>query len=92
MSLQISVFGKEHCGKCAATKNKISHIVQKLGLDGQVQVTHYDMDSEEGIAEGAFRDVLDIPTTIIEKDEEGLARWTGVVPDSKELQDALRVG
>ena len=41
-------------------------------LAGQV-----DMDTVDGMAEGAFRDVADIPTTIVRDSGVDLARWDG---------------
>ena len=57
---------------------------------GQVEVLHYDMDSEEGMAEGAFRDVSEIPTTIVDDGGQDMIRWAGVIPDSEEIQSALQ--
>lgn len=90
MAKRVSIFGKQNCGKCAATKSKVDHFLVKMGMIGDVQAVFFDMDSEEGLAEGAFRDVLEVPTTIIDNGEEDVARWTAMIPDSTELQNALR--
>ena len=87
--MRVDVFGKEECAKCRTTKNKLNHFLKKWGLDGKVEIQYFDMDSEEGIAEGAFRDVGQIPTIIVEDGGKDLARWEGVVPDSDEVKSAL---
>ena len=40
-------------------------------------VVFFDMDTVDGMAEGAFRDVADIPTTIVRDSGVDLARWDG---------------
>lgn len=87
---RILIFGKENCGKCKATRSKVGFVLDKLGLADRVEVIYYDMDSEEGTAEGAFRDVFDIPTVILDDGEEDIRRWSAAIPDSDELMHALR--
>jgi len=87
---RITVFGRDDCGKCKATRSKVNHVVEKLGVSDRVEIVHYDVTSEEGMAEGAFRDVLEIPTTIIDDGQQDIRRWTAIIPDSEELEDALK--
>jgi hypothetical protein len=84
--MNIQLFGKQNCGKCETTKKKIAHFVSKYGQGMPVEVTFFDMDSVDGLAEGAFRDVHDVPTTIIEHDGRDLVRWEGEIPDSEALK------
>ncbi len=84
--MEIQVFGKQNCGKCLSTKHKVEHFIKKLGLNGSVSLVFFDMDTAEGLAEGAFRDVFDVPTTIIRQEGRDVVRWDGVVPDSLELK------
>jgi len=90
MAKRISIFGKQKCGKCTATKNKVEHFLTKMGMADDVQAVFFDMDSEEGLVEGAFRDVFEVPTTIVDDGNEDVARWAAMIPDSTELQNALR--
>jgi len=87
--MEIHVFGKQGCAKCDSTKNKLGHFISKLGVDDRVQVTFFDMDTVDGMAEGAFRDVADIPTTIVTESGVDLARWDGEIPDSEGLKARL---
>jgi len=88
--MQIHLFGRDECGKCTSTRNKLHHFVGKYANGKPVEITYFDMESVEGMAEGAFRDVHKIPTTIIEADGRKVARWEGVIPDSDELKALLR--
>jgi len=85
----IEVFGKENCARCETTKHKVQHFITKLGLDGRVQLQFHDMDTVDGMTEGAFRDVFDIPTTIIQRDGEDLVRWTGEIPSTAAIKEYL---
>jgi len=87
--MQIHVFGKQGCAKCDSTKNKVGHFISKLGIEDKVSLTFYDMDTVDGMAEGAFRDVADIPVTIVQDGDADLARWDGEIPDSDTLKAHL---
>jgi hypothetical protein len=84
--MEIRVFGKQNCGKCESTKHKVSHFIEKLGLATTVSMTFFDMETDDGMAEGAFCDVFEVPTTIIKDGGRDVVRWDGVVPDSLELK------
>jgi len=86
---KIIIFGKEGCAKCQTTKNKVGHYVNKWGLDGEVPVVFMDMDTVDGLTEGSFRDVWQIPTTIVEQSDSTIARWDGEVPKSDSLRTFL---
>ena len=84
--MKVKVFGKKDCAKCETTKNKFSHFILKNSYADKVVLEFHDMDTVEGMAEGAYHDVLNIPTTVIEKEEQVLARWDGDVPVSEEFK------
>ena len=84
--MEVQVFGKQNCGKCESTKHKVEHFIQKLGLQSQVSMTFFDMETVDGRAEGAFSDVNDVPTTIIREDGQDVVRWDGIIPDSVDLK------
>ncbi len=86
---KVLIFGKQSCAKCTTTKNKVGHYVSKWGLDEQVSVIFVDMDTLDGLSEGAFRDVWEVPTTIVEQKHDILARWDGKVPQSDSLRNSL---
>ena len=72
--MKIKIFGKSDCAKCETTKNKVRHFIGKWDAQEKVDIMFHDMETIDGMAEGAYHDVLEIPTTIIEKDEEVLDR------------------
>ena len=80
------IFGKAGCGKCITTKNKLKHFITKWNYNDIVTLDFLDMDTVEGMAEGAYYDVLKIPTTVIEKDDMTIGRWEGEVPNSEEVK------
>jgi len=84
--MKIKIFGKKDCAKCETTKNKLNHFIEKNNYQDNAVLEFYDMDTIDGCAEGAYNDVLKIPTTLIEKKDEVLARWEGEVPKSDEFR------
>ena len=89
MAYSVEVFGKENCAQCQAAKAKVTHYLTRQSLTGQVCLVFHDMGTVDGMAEGAFRDVKDIPTTIVSADERQLARWDGKVPTTEEFASSL---
>jgi len=87
--MQIEVFGKQNCAKCETTKHKIQHFMTKLGVGEKVAFTFHDMDTVDGMTEGVFRDVFDIPTTIIQRDGQDLVRWAGDIPPTADIKNYL---
>jgi glutaredoxin len=82
----IKIFTKAECPKCPAAK-EIGSILQQEGL----QVNYYDLETPDGLAEGAFYSVLSTPTIIIEdQDERILAGWRGSIPTLQEIQGVIR--
>ena len=86
---KVLIFGKAGCVKCTTAKNKVGHYLNKWGLDGAVPVIFMDMESPDGLGESAFRDVWEIPTTIVEQSDTTIARWDGEVPNSESLRASL---
>lgn len=87
--MKIKVFGKKGCAKCETTKNKLKHFLAKWEVEEKVNLDFHDMETVDGMAEGAYNDVLQIPTTIIEKDDQILARWDGEVPNSEKVKEHI---
>lgn len=82
----IKIFTKSECPKCPAAK-EIGGVLQQEGL----QVTYYDLETPDGLAEGAFYSVLSTPTIIIEDEHEKiLAGWRGSVPTIQEIEGVIR--
>ena len=87
--MRIEIFGKDQCAVCESTKRKMAHFMKKWGYADRVDTTFVDMDTVEGMAEGAFRDVNEIPTTVISDNGSILGRWEGTVPPSEEVRGVL---
>lgn len=85
----VEVFGKEDCAICQTTKRKLSHFLEKWGYSDRVDMVFINMDTVDGMAESAFRDVIDVPTTIVSEDGKTFGRWEGAVPPSDEVREVL---
>ncbi len=85
--MQIKVFGKPGCEYCKTTMKKFETFTKRWNISDGVSLTFFDMETVDGLAEGAFYSVVKIPTTIIERDKDLLARWDGKVPLSEEFKD-----
>jgi len=83
--VRVSIFGKNECDACKAAVEKIEYFTKKWERD-DVAVEYIDMDTPDGLAEGAYRDVYDIPTVILEKEGDELVRWVKTVPVSQEFR------
>ena len=87
--MKIEVFGKPGCGRCESTKRKLSHYLDRWGIAADVEIVSHDMESVDGRAEGAFRDVDEVPTVIVSDGEAELARWQREMFSSDALKDVL---
>ena len=87
--MEIWVFGREQCPNCKQAKQSVSDFLSRNGIAGSVKQVYYDMDTVDGLAEGAFNDVRSIPTTIVHDEGRNVARWDGVVPPPEELSSNL---
>jgi hypothetical protein len=89
--MHVNIFGKHDCGKCASTKKMLGYFIPKWGMADRVKVEFHDLDTRDGLAEGAFHDVADrLPTVIVTKDDKTLARWEGKVPEVDEVRIILQ--
>jgi len=87
--MNVSVFGKQGCDLCKTTYRKLEHYLSKWGMNDKVALRFVEVETVDGMAEGAFYDVLKVPTTIIVKDGDVVSRWDGVMPPSEEVRAAL---
>lgn len=87
MSLEVKVFGKPGCEFCKTTMKKFETFFSRWQIDpAKVKLNFFDMETVDGLSEGAFYSVVKIPSTVIEKGSEVLARWDGQVPLSEEFK------
>ena len=88
--MQIRIFGKNGCAKCISTKNKFNFFISKYNLTEKIKLIFHDLETLEGMTEGAYHNVYKIPTTILEKDGQVLARWEGEIPRSQHFIPYLK--
>ncbi len=81
------IFGKEGCKVCKKVYHKLEYF--KNNYLPNAEIFYYDMESVDGLAEGAYRDVSEVPTIILEKDGSELGRWQKVPPTYKRLREIL---
>ena len=86
--VKIWVFGKKNCAACQTTKNKFNHFIEKYELSNKAELSFFDMETIDGLSEGADNDVL---KTIFRDDENNvLARWDGEVPNRQDYEKYLK--
>ncbi len=89
-TMTFEVYGKAGCARCKSTRDKLDHLIAKTRRVGDVTLLYHDMETIDGMAEGAFNDVTAVPTTIL-RGEAGhpVARWDGRLPPSGEVKAYL---
>ncbi|MBN2058254.1 MAG: thioredoxin family protein [Candidatus Saganbacteria bacterium] len=86
--MQVKVFGKPDCEFCKTTMKKFETFLKRWQIDpAKVELTFFDMETVDGLAEGAFYSVTKIPSTVIEKEGSQVAFWHGQVPLSEEFKE-----
>jgi hypothetical protein len=86
--MEVKVFGKPGCEYCKTTMKKFETFFGRWNIDqAKVSLTFFDMETVDGLAEGAFYSVSKIPSTVIEKESNIVKRWDGVVPLSEEFKE-----
>lgn len=84
--MKIKIFGKNDCSACTATKQKFEFFLKKWDLKNSAEIVFYDLDTVDGLVEGSLLNAMDVPTTILEKEGEEVARWEKAVPTSLEFK------
>lgn len=80
---KIYVFGKPSCPVCKDARNKLQYFKEKKKFDADI--VYYDMETLDGLVEGAYNEVIDIPTVIVFNDDHELVRWVKKPPVSEEF-------
>ncbi len=84
--IRVKIYGKQDCDACKAAMEKISYFTRKWGWQERTSIEFIDMETPDGLAEGAYRDVYDIPTVILERNQQELTRWVKQVPASNDFK------
>ena len=86
--MEIKVFGKPNCEFCKTTMKKFETFLSHWKVPPEkAALTFFDMETVDGLTEGAFYGVTKIPSTVIEKEQAVIARWDGKVPLSEEFKE-----
>jgi hypothetical protein len=81
----VKIFTKAKCPKCPVVK-EMGVALKKEG----VPVSHYDLDTMDGLAEASYYGILSTPSVIIEDAEEReVMSWRGVAPTLQEVKEFL---
>lgn len=86
----VKIFGKPDCALCKTTKNKWYFLLQQWGLLPDVKLIFFDLNTVDGLTEGAFYAVTAMPTTVLENGGKIISRWDGVIPPTEGIQNALQ--
>ena len=87
--MKLVIFEKEDCEACKNAKTKIDFFLDKWGMADSLERQSINVSTADGLVEAAMQEVADIPTIILEKDGEELARWSKKAPKSDEVRSFL---
>ncbi|MCX7703691.1 MAG: DNA methyltransferase [Planctomycetota bacterium] len=90
MEVRIRIFSRKSCPNCETVKQMVSKFIESRNLHGLVKIESHDLDTVDGLAEGAYWDVMSVPTLIVMRGGNVLARWDGAVPKEEEIEKVLR--
>ncbi len=87
--MEFKVFGTKECSGCKTSMKQLDFYLKRWEISDSVNLCFYDMETSEGLAEGAYHEVVKIPTTILMDTDTLLARWEGVVPPADDVKSYL---
>jgi len=80
---KVLIFGKPTCPVCKDARRKVKYFKKKKNINADI--LYYDMETIDGLTEGAFNEVSDVPTVIIIDNKKELVRWIKKPPVSEEF-------
>ena len=81
----VKIFTKKDCPKCPPAKELALKLKEK-GVD----ISLYDLETADGLAEASMYDVMGTPTIVIADDQgEEKKSFRGVVPSKEEVEGVL---
>jgi thiol-disulfide isomerase/thioredoxin len=83
------VFGRKTCPYCQKAREKVEYFLNRWNV--KAPVVYYDVDVPEGMAEGAWYDVYEIPTVLLEDEDQIVQRWLKTPPLLQELKKLFRI-
>jgi hypothetical protein len=89
VNVKFKVFGRQSCEVCHKVNEKMEYF--RSHWLNEAKIDYFDIETMDGMAEGAFNDVADIPTVVLEKDGKEQNRWTKTAPTFEELKTILSI-
>ncbi len=80
---KILIFGRSTCPVCKDVLHKFHYFKEKTKFEPTIE--YLNMDEVEGLTEGAYYEVSDIPTILILENGNELKRWIKNPPVSEEF-------
>ncbi|HEX7319468.1 MAG TPA: hypothetical protein VF399_03810 [bacterium] len=84
----VYIFGRPGCSVCKDTVHKVNYFKEKGKF--QAEIKYFDMESVDGLAEGSYFEVSDIPTIVIMDEDEEIMRWIKKPPISEDFLPYLK--
>ncbi len=83
--VNIKVFGEKESLLSKKILKKVRLLLNEWKIENQLGLFFYDVATVEGLAEGAYYEVDELPTVIILSTEE-IVRWKGIVPEIEDMK------
>jgi hypothetical protein len=87
--VKFKVFGKANCPICHKVREKMEYFRNHWLSCALIE--YYDMETVLGLTEGAFNDITEIPSVVLEKDGKELGRWIKTAPTFEELKTIFAI-
>jgi len=71
-------------------RHSIGTLATRNVASNEVKTSFHNMDTVEGLAEGVFYNVDNIPTTLVGKNGKEIKRWEQEVPSSGDVEALIK--
>ena len=89
MNRTFRVFGRKTCPYCQKAKEKVEYFINRWQVG--TPVLYHDVDVPDGMTEGAWYDVYEIPTVLLEEGDQVIRRWLKTPPLLQELKGLFNI-
>jgi glutaredoxin len=89
--MKLVFYVKDDCDACRNAKEKVSFFLDKWGVADSIETELINLDTADGLVEAAMNEVADVPTIVLWRDGDEVARWAKKAPTSDELKAELGV-
>jgi len=85
-TLRIELFTQKQCPRCSEAKA----VIEELKAERRVEVSEFDVESIDGMAEAAYYGVMSTPSVVlVDRSGEEIMSWRGVAPDKQKIIQLL---